>query len=152
MAGVASALACPRCEGSLMERSRGLLRLDVCPSGHGAYATADALRRAVPADVLARLDAARGRAARRATPCPGCRARLLAVDVPAGGETVEVDACAACGGHWFDAGELERLAQRHKDGPAPPDPWDGPKKGKVRTFLDDVGTLTLLDLVVSMLA
>jgi Zn-finger nucleic acid-binding protein len=37
--------------------------------------------------------------------CPRCNADLVVVEA----EEVELDWCAACGGVWFDAGEVEEL-------------------------------------------
>lgn len=39
--------------------------------------------------------------------CPACQEPLVVVER----EGIEVDWCAACGGIWFDAGELELLAE-----------------------------------------
>lgn len=40
-------------------------------------------------------------------PCPRCRGDLTTRQVG----QVEIDVCEACGGHWYDAGELERIRQ-----------------------------------------
>jgi len=40
--------------------------------------------------------------------CPKCREAMVPIEV----ETFEVDRCAQCEGIWFDAGELDWLAQR----------------------------------------
>jgi len=39
--------------------------------------------------------------------CPACQEPLIVIER----EGIEVDWCAACGGIWFDAGELELLAE-----------------------------------------
>jgi Zn-finger nucleic acid-binding protein len=39
--------------------------------------------------------------------CPACAKPLVVIER----EGIEVDWCAACGGFWFDAGELELLAE-----------------------------------------
>jgi len=39
--------------------------------------------------------------------CPACRKPLIVVER----QGIEVDWCAGCGGIWFDAGELELLAE-----------------------------------------
>lgn len=40
--------------------------------------------------------------------CPACKTPLVVVER----ESIEVDWCAACHGVWFDAGELEVLAEK----------------------------------------
>jgi Zn-finger nucleic acid-binding protein len=40
--------------------------------------------------------------------CPACREPLVAGEM----EGLEIDYCAACGGTWLDAGELEQIAER----------------------------------------
>jgi Zn-finger nucleic acid-binding protein len=40
--------------------------------------------------------------------CPACKNPLVVVER----ESIEVDWCAACHGVWFDAGELEILAEK----------------------------------------
>ena len=40
--------------------------------------------------------------------CPRCHEPLVAFEL----EGVEIDRCAACGGTWLDAGELEWIAER----------------------------------------
>ena len=40
--------------------------------------------------------------------CPACKAQLVVVER----ESIEVDWCPDCHGVWFDAGEIELLAER----------------------------------------
>jgi Zn-finger nucleic acid-binding protein len=40
--------------------------------------------------------------------CPACDEPLMILEIDA----IEIDHCAACGGTWLDAGELELIAQR----------------------------------------
>jgi Zn-finger nucleic acid-binding protein len=49
--------------------------------------------------------------------CPSCR-QLLATQTVAG---IELDACGACGGYWFDEGEVLRLVARLKSAPEVPE-------------------------------
>ncbi len=47
--------------------------------------------------------------------CPRCREPLLAFEL----DGVEIDRCAACGGTWLDAGELEWMAEQAGVDPGP---------------------------------
>ena len=65
-----------------------------------------------------------------ALPCPRCQEALA----PEVFGTVTIDVCAACGGHWYDAGELERILEmepedRPKDPPGVSPAWVDSKHG-----------------------
>jgi len=47
--------------------------------------------------------------------CPACGQPLIALEL----EGVEIDYCAACGGVWLDAGELEQIAELAGVAPGP---------------------------------
>ena len=61
-------------------------------------------------ELLARLHSHKERAA-AALSCPRCAKPLAAVSY----QDVTVDQCPACGGVWFDRGELEALAPRERE-------------------------------------
>jgi Zn-finger nucleic acid-binding protein len=73
------------------------LRADSCPHCHGAFFARDALEPKVKVYKL------------KPTPlvCPKCGEALRQGDVWDG--KLQLDECRACGGIWFDAGELARL-------------------------------------------
>lgn len=117
------ASACPRCREPLSPRAVGRARVHECPRQHGLFLPAHDLRALVPVAAVAALEEAMERARQDGLACAACgdakpAMRLLAVQRH--GESIEVDACATCGGHWFDAGELERVrrASKHVPGAA----------------------------------
>lgn len=102
--------ACPRCRGVLEERvvpGRVLLRW--CPRDHGVFVTKAELAHALPFAAAARLEEARERATPGEAPCAACGAAMQVMLAERHGDVVELDACPACEGHWFDGDELERV-------------------------------------------
>ncbi len=91
-------MRCPKCPGPLETLHIGEgLAADSCPSCHGAFFARDALRPRVKVYGLKPTP----------LPCPKCGEPLHQGDVWDG--KLQLDECRACGGIWFDAGELARL-------------------------------------------
>lgn len=101
--------ACPRCQAALVPHADGRLRLDACPVRHGLFVRAGELRRAVPMAAHAALEESLARAPSGDAACPACGARMRVLAVARHGDAIDVDACPACQGCWFDEGELERV-------------------------------------------
>lgn len=64
--------------------------------------------------------------------CPRCQAPLA----PRVFGSVTIDVCEACGGHWYDAGELERIrelgpTERPQDSPGVAPRWVDSKGGAI---------------------
>jgi Zn-finger nucleic acid-binding protein len=104
-------MRCPRDRAALVAQGRQVGVLAACPSCDGLWVSA-AARRVRPEAIEARVPAAARRVRARAPggsatggPCPACGARLAGRRV----EGIVLDACAACGGVWLDAGEFDAV-------------------------------------------
>lgn len=112
---------CPVCSQHL---EPPLPLAEMCPAQHGVHLSGARLAHALPARGLALLHHALSRPGTRA--CPGCCTTMerRLVTLPSG-EEMDVEACASCGGHWFDTDELVRLTdavRRRTRGPGPTSP------------------------------
>lgn len=97
--------SCPRCDGVLVLGGQGLLR-----DAHGVFLPRSAIRGSVDRGGAAMLAMAMERGEPIALACPSCRAPMRLTRVPLPDQPdLELDGCAACGGCWFDSGELGRL-------------------------------------------
>jgi len=99
---------CPRCDDVLQEERYESVQLLACPQGHGALLTEEA-RRTLTVSARATLEQALETRHEGRLPCPTCRRGSALVVAHRHGDAIELDACAACGAVWFDAGEVARL-------------------------------------------
>jgi Zn-finger nucleic acid-binding protein len=97
--------------------SRDHLKPKVCPAGHGVFLESDELAVLFAPDALEALRRAVDASGFGDAVCPRCATAMRAFPFThlqpggSGGRArvvgVEVDGCAACGGMWFDKGEVE---------------------------------------------
>lgn len=103
-----SALRCPACkDAALSEFSpREGLSVDHCQACGGAWLDIGEVYAFTrdPKTAQAALKSAYGRAMPTSRACPRCARAMRSVRLEASG--VLIEACPACGGNWFDKGEL----------------------------------------------
>lgn len=145
-------MRCPRCAATLEAQPAGRkATLHACPAHHGVFATPADLQHVLPVAPYAALRDAMDRSVPGEAPCPACAAPMR-THHPRG---VELDGCMACGGVWFDGGELERVKTPPPAGPAHgPAP---PRAANAMGFAADGGTAAvaggdLLAVVFSIIA
>lgn len=97
---------CPRCHQPLEAREGHLAR---CSGADGAFVDSHGLTKLAPFAAMAAYSEAAEHAAPGRASCPDCGATMSTLHVQRHGDRIELDACPACGGTWFDLGELERL-------------------------------------------
>lgn len=106
-----SALRCPACPNGALGESvpREGLAVDMCAACGGAWLDIGEVYAFTrdPAAAQTALKTAYGRAMPSARACPRCSRELRAVRLEASGLLIE--ACPACGGNWFDKGELAQF-------------------------------------------
>lgn len=60
--------------------------------------------------------------------CPRCKSDLMVVEY----EDIELDYCHACGGLWFDRGEMDLLSEKSGAAPVPLSPAPGAREARLR--------------------
>lgn len=99
-------MRCPRCDEALHPQPAGRKAvLHACSGRHGVFATREDLRHILPVAAQVAVEDATHAMVPGVAPCPACAAAMGTLH-PRG---VELDACFACGGVWFDGGELDRV-------------------------------------------
>ena len=110
---------CPACDNELSPMTVGNLTVDVCRGGCGGIwfdafelqrvdepkETAGERLAGIERDPSLRLDPGRKR------PCPRCAGIKLKRHFFSAKRRVEIDLCPGCGGHWLDAGELDKIRE-----------------------------------------
>lgn len=114
-------MKCPACFNELTETQVGAVVVDVCRGGCGGiWFDAFELQRVdepheaageplmnIPRDPTLQVDFIRKR------DCPRCQGIKLKRHFFSARRRVEVDHCPNCGGHWLDAGELEKIREEN---------------------------------------
>ena len=115
-----SALRCPVCKDSALSESspRQGLAVDHCPACGGAWLDIGEVYAFTrdPKAAQAALKSSYGRAMPTSRACPRCTREMRSVRLEA--SAVLIEACPACGGNWFDKGELASFVASLN--PAPP--------------------------------
>lgn len=126
-----SALRCPACKDApLAEFSpRTGLAVDHCQACGGAWLDIGEVYAFTrdPHTAQAALKSAYGRAMPTSRPCPRCARAMRSVRLESSG--VLIEACPACGGNWFDKGELAAFSASLE----PAKPAEAPKKAAPTT-------------------
>lgn len=116
-------MPCPRCERALEPREVSRKATFHACEAHGGFVVREELEHALPFAAHAALDEARAAARPGALACPMCATAMGVAVLVRGADSIELDVCHACGGCWFDVGELERARAAPKGtghtGPAP---------------------------------
>lgn len=116
-----TALRCPACpDAALTESSpREGLAVDHCAACGGAWLDIGEVYHFTrdPKSAQAALKAAYGRVMPTTRRCPRCTRDMKAARLEASG--VLIEACPACGGTWFDKGELASFVASLSPAPAP---------------------------------
>ncbi|TBR16835.1 hypothetical protein EPO15_18285 [bacterium] len=105
-------LRCPACPAAALSEAspRAGLAVDHCAACGGAWLDIGEVYAFTrdPKAAQAALKAAYGRAMPTVRHCPRCARAMKTVRLEASG--VLIEACPACGGNWFDKGELAKFA------------------------------------------
>lgn len=116
-------MPCPRCAGALSPREAARKATYHACDEHGGFVAKEELEHALPFAAHVALDDARRRAIAGWAACPMCAQPMGLAELVRGHDSIELDVCHACGGCWFDLGELERARAAPKGtgqtGPAP---------------------------------
>ncbi|MDG6220948.1 MAG: zf-TFIIB domain-containing protein [Candidatus Thermoplasmatota archaeon] len=107
---------CPRCWVVMSKEKLPVfgpdIEVDACPKCQGVWFDPGELSRAVGKRVGNYLTKHIGTKSDSKLVCPRCGG-LMDFEYA---DDVEVDACTKCGGAWLDAGELEKLKLKAKEG------------------------------------
>ncbi|HUR67815.1 MAG TPA: zf-TFIIB domain-containing protein [Candidatus Thermoplasmatota archaeon] len=104
-------MRCPRCDATPVPRAEHGVRLFACPADHGALLMRED-RGTLTVSARATLETALERSYGKRLACGACGTQADVVVAQRHGDAIELDACAACGGVWFDAGEVARIQAR----------------------------------------
>jgi Zn-finger nucleic acid-binding protein len=105
-------LDCPRCHRAMQEVLVKEAHIDRCGRCDGVFFDQGEMFLALGATADASYwdrDGVASATRVAEAHCPRCHASFHLQDIEHGGEKVEIDRCAGCGGIWLDAGESEKI-------------------------------------------
>lgn len=144
-------MPCPRCGGALAPREAARKATFHACDAHGGFVAHDELQHALPFAAHVALEEARERARGGDAPCPSCAQPMGLALLVRGHDSIELDVCHACGGCWFDAGELERARAAPKGtgstGPAPHGAKAFAGGAAAQVFVDPGSWIAIVDLL-----
>lgn len=101
---------CPRCAGKALEEQPGpnLIVVDHCGGCRGVWLDKGEIYQFVNRrqELHKALQEAYKKIAPSTLPCPRCRKAMFQATLP---PALAVEVCAACGGNWFDRGEIDAV-------------------------------------------